>query len=218
MATLPRPTATDLAPGRPEPLTRRLNLPKLPAKPSILGAAASTSELDLEPPAPSEKAGGRGGGRGAAHSLAPQLRLPTPRPQHALPARVPSLPRTLLSRPTRLRCSCSAKNWSACLPACPPAPTTSCRSGSRCQFLTPTPSRFRARPAAAALLSRFRLRLPLAAGASPPAAVAERQEGLGARRAWRREAGGGGGALSLLRLRPGLCRVRRGIAGRLDSK
>lgn len=72
--------------------------------------------------------------------------------------------------------------------ACPPArslpPTTSRRSGSRCQFLTPSPSRFWARPAAAALLSRFRLRLPLAAGASPPAAVAERLEGLGARRAW----------------------------------
>lgn len=116
----------------PRAITRRLNLPKLPAKPSILGAAPSTSELDLEPPAPSEKAGVRGGGWGAAHSLAPRLRLPTPHPQHALPARVPSQPRTLLSLPTRLRCSCSAKHWSACLPGCPLAPTTSRRSGSRC--------------------------------------------------------------------------------------
>lgn len=103
---------TDCHPEPPRAITRRLNLPKLPAKPSILGAAASTSEFDLEPPAPFEKAGGRGGRRRgeAAHSLAPRLRLPTPHPQHALPARVPSLPPTPpLSRPTRLRRSCSAR-------------------------------------------------------------------------------------------------------------
>ncbi|KAM6460444.1 uncharacterized protein PHA67_008985 [Liasis olivaceus] len=101
----------------------------------------------------------------------------------------------------------------------PPAPTTARKSSSRCHSLAPSPSRSRARPAAPALLSRFRLRLPLAAGASPPAAVAEGQQGLGARRACSGVAGGCGGTLSLVRLRPGACGVgSRRVTGRLDSK
>lgn len=117
-----RATATDSAPGRPEPFTRRLNLPKLPAKPSILGAAASTSDLDLEPPASSEKAGGRSGGReggssftraavAAAHSATRGTRCPL-----AFPAC-----RGRCCGPTRLRRSCSGKDRSARLPACLPA-------------------------------------------------------------------------------------------------